>query len=75
MGVVLEFVRKGIERRRLPEAVGEGLGEQPIGEPRVPRQQRAVEIRSDGKAETAALEAILAVVAVAAHHPAEGHGG
>ena len=38
------------------------LREQPVGEPRVPRQQRTVEVRADRAADAAPLEAGLAVV-------------
>ena len=41
---VARAVRKRFELDRLAGAVGERIREQPVGEPRVPRQQRAVEI-------------------------------
>src|SRR5688572_10473942 len=71
VGVALEVVGQGFERGRLPEAVAQGLREQPVGEPRVPRQQRPVEVRPDGAAEAAALEAVLAIVAEACYDAAE----
>ena len=44
----LELVGERLELRRLAaRAVRERLREQPVGEPRVARQQRAVEIRAD----------------------------
>ena len=42
--------------------VGEGIGEHTVGEPGVPRQQRAVEVRADHAACAAPLVAALAVV-------------
>src|SRR5207244_3839165 len=44
----LQFVRERREDRFLAGAMGKRLGEQPVGEPRVARQQGAVEIRADG---------------------------
>src|SRR5688500_1393699 len=49
----------------------ERLGEQPVGEPGVARQQRAVQIGADGAADATALAAGLAVVPEAGHDPAE----
>ena len=61
-----------VELRRLAaRRVRERLRQQPVREPRVPRQQRPVEVRADGAADAAALEAALAVVAEAVHDAAE----
>jgi hypothetical protein len=35
---LFELVRKRVERRRFAETVGEGLREQPVGEPGIPGQ-------------------------------------
>ena len=68
----LELVGERLELRRLAAAsVRERLREQPVGEPRVARQQRPVEVRADRAAEPAALEAALAVVAEAGDDAAE----
>src|SRR5581483_4966086 len=59
----LERVVDGSELGRLPAgAVGERLREQPVGELRIPRQQRPVQIRPDRASEPASLVAALAVV-------------
>ena len=73
VGTAFELVGKRLELRRLAGAqpVGERLREQPVGEPRVTRQKRPVEIRADHAADTAALEAALAVVAEAGEHASE----
>src|SRR2546428_9977099 len=64
MSFALEVVRERLELRRLGcPSVGDGLREQPVREPRVPRQQRSVQGRADAAAEPAALRAPLAVVA------------
>ena len=61
-----------LELRRLAAgAMRDRLREQPVGEPRVARQQRPVEIRADRAAGAAALEAALAVVAEAGDDAAE----
>jgi hypothetical protein len=49
----------------------ERLLEQPVREPRIARQERAVQIRPDRALEPAPLEAAAAVVAEARDHPAE----
>ena len=49
----------------------ECLGEQPVGEPGVAGQKRAVEVGADHAPGAAALEAALAVVAEACEHTSE----
>jgi hypothetical protein len=44
-------------------AVGERLTEEPVGQPRVPRQERPVQVRPDRASDPAALEAALAIIA------------
>src|SRR5712691_6655536 len=62
--LAFELVRKRVELRGLLVGrVRERLGDEPVREPRVPRQQRAVEVRSDGAPESAALVAAFTVVA------------
>ena len=72
MRAALELVGQRLElaapRRR---SVRERLREQPVGEPRVARQERPVEVRADRAAGAAALEAALAVVAEAGDDAAE----
>src|SRR6266849_4135729 len=51
--------------------VGERLREQPVGEPWVARQERTVEVRTDGSADPRSLIAALTVVAEAGDHAAE----
>jgi hypothetical protein len=72
--LVLELVRQRIERGGLAEAVSERLRDHPVGEPRVPREQRAMKVRADGSSDAAALPAALAVVPKAGDNPAEGLG-
>jgi hypothetical protein len=60
-----ELVRKRRQLRRLTEAMCQGLPEQPVGEPGVPRQEWTVEVGPDDSAYTTAFEAALAVVAKA----------
>src|SRR5262245_24113767 len=74
MRFAFEVVRELAELRRLSEAVLECPLEEPVGEPRVPRQERAVEVRPDRRPQPAALEAALAVVAEAGEHTAERRG-
>jgi hypothetical protein len=57
-----ELVGKGRQLRRLTEAMGQGLAEEPVGEPGVARQKWPVEVGTDNPAHTTALEAALAVV-------------
>src|SRR4051812_15992784 len=68
---MLEVVREGLELRRLADAVGERVGEHPVGEPGVAGEERAVEVRADGTAEAAALEAGAAVVPEPVDHAAQ----
>ena len=56
----------GLRRR-----VRERLREQPVGEPRVAREERAVQVRADRAPDAAALEAALAVVPEARDDAAE----
>ena len=68
----LERVRKRCELGRLAaRAMGERLLEQPVGEPRVARQERAVEIGADRATDAAAFVAALAVVPEAGDDAAE----
>ena len=53
----------GSRARVAVRRVRERLSEQPVGQPRVPRKQRAVEVRPDRPAEPAAFEPRRAVVA------------
>src|SRR5581483_12491157 len=65
-----------VERRELRRlaalAMGESLGEQPVREPGLPRQQRPVQICPDCAAEAASLVAALAVVPEAGDDAPEG---
>ena len=63
MRLGLELIREGLQLRRLAVAMRERLREQPVGQPGVPRQEWAVEVRSDRTPDAAALPAALAVVA------------
>ena len=47
MRLQLEVVRKGIELGRLAQTMRERLGEEPVREPRIARQERAVEVRAE----------------------------
>ena len=68
----LQLVRERLELGRLAaRRVGERLREQPVREPRVARQQRAVQVRPDRAPDAAALEPALAVVAEAVDDAAE----
>src|SRR5688572_33349456 len=49
-----------------------GLCQEPIGEPRVPREERAVEVRPDRAADAAAFVAALSVVPEARNDAAQG---
>src|SRR3954454_17063191 len=64
--LVLERV---VERLEVVEA--QGGGDEPVGETRVLRQQRAVQVGADDVAPAHALEAVAAVVAVAVQHAAQ----
>ena len=69
---LLEGVLERLELGRLLAGrVRQRLCEQPVGEPGIPRQQRAVEVRADRAADAAALEAGLAVVPEAGDDAAE----
>src|SRR5881397_2529104 len=72
VGLRLELVRKRLERLGVaPRRVGERLRQHPIGEPRVAREQRAMEVRADRAADATAFVPALAVVAEAGDHTAE----
>jgi hypothetical protein len=45
MGLGFELVGERLELRRLAVAMGEGLREQPVGEPGIPGQERAMKVR------------------------------
>ena len=51
--------------------VSQSLRQEPVGQPRVPGQEWAVEVRPDGPPDAAALGARLAVVAESRDNPAE----
>jgi len=53
------------------EAMRQRLREQPVGKPRVARQQRAVQVRADRTADAAAFPAAFAVVAEAGDDAAQ----
>src|SRR5438105_13051949 len=67
----LETVRQRVERRRFAQTAGQRLREQPVRKPRVPGEQRAVEIRPDRPADATPLVAALAVVPESGDHAAE----
>src|SRR5215210_6914456 len=71
VGLRLERVRERLERRQLPVSMRRGLSEDPVGEPRVPRQEGPVKVRPDDTARPAALDAALAVVPEACDYAAE----
>src|SRR5712692_8495975 len=71
MRLGFEVIGERLQRRRLVEAMCERLFEQPVGEPRVPRQERAMQVRPDGTPDATALPAALAVVAEPGHDAAE----
>jgi len=71
VGSRLERVVKRRQLRLRPVAARERELDQPVGEPRVLRQQRAVEVRPEHVHPPHALESVLAVVAVPADHAAE----
>src|SRR5205823_8157726 len=68
----LVVVRKGIELRRLTQTMRERLREQPVGKPRIARQERPVQIGAHGPTDAAALPTALAVVAEACDDAPEG---
>src|SRR5439155_10128608 len=69
----LQLVLEGIEARGFGRAssVCERLGEEPVSEPRVARQERAVEVRAEDAPGSAALAPALAVVPEARDDAAE----
>src|SRR5207244_1993318 len=74
MGFRLELVRERLEARSLRRAgaVRERLRQQPVREPRVARQERAVEVCPHHAAGSTALVPALAVVPEARDDAAEG---
>src|ERR687887_2239994 len=74
MRLRLEIVLERLEGRRLAGTVGDGLREEPVREPRVPRQERAVQIGPERATEAAALIPALTIVAEAGDHAAKGLG-
>ena len=71
MGLGFELVGERVELRRLAVAIREGLCEQPVGEPGIPGQKRAVEVRAQGTPDAATLSAALAVIPEPGHDAAE----
>src|SRR2546425_5655222 len=71
MGLMLELVWQRLEQRQIACSMGDRLGEQPVGEPRVAGQQRSVEVGADRPAEPAALVTTLSVVAEPGHDAAQ----
>ena len=69
--MLFEIVCERLQLRRLTEAVLERTHQEPVGQPRVARQEGPVKVRADCRADPHALEAALAVIAEAGHHPAE----
>src|SRR5665647_865643 len=68
----LELVGQRLELPRLSAgAVRQRLREQPVGQPRVAREQRPVEIRPDRPSDAGAFEAALPVVSEAGEDAAE----
>src|SRR5204863_774261 len=60
----LELVGERLELGRIAAGrVRERVFEEPVGKPRISRQERAVQVRADRACQPAALEAALAVVA------------
>src|SRR2546423_9692952 len=72
MGLALEVVFERPQLRRLAEAMSQSLREQPVGEPRVARQQGSMQIRPDRAADTTALPAARTVVAETRDDPPQG---
>jgi hypothetical protein len=53
----LELVVERLERpHRLARGVRERAGEQPVGEPRVARQERPVQVRAECRSDATALD-------------------
>src|SRR5512133_3807102 len=71
MRLLFELIVEWCQLRRITEAMCECLLEQPVGEPGVARQERAVQVRPDSTPDAAALPAAHAVVAEPGHHAAE----
>src|SRR4051794_29504257 len=69
-GFCVRLVLEGVVERIEAVETQRG-GDEPVGEARVLRQQRAVQVGPDHVAAAHALEAVAAVVAVAAQHAAE----
>ena len=74
MRLALELVLEGLQLRGFAEAMSQSLRKQPVGEPRVARQQRSVQIRPDRAADTTALPAAHTVVAETGDDPTERDG-
>ena len=62
MRLVLEIIGERLELGRFPVPMLEGTREEPIREPRIPRQQRPVEVRADRRPDARTLQAAFAVV-------------
>src|SRR5262245_57723197 len=71
MRLGLELVCQRLQLRRLAGPMSDRLRQEPVGEPRIPRQQRPVEVRPEGAADAAALEPAVTVVPEAGDHAAE----
>ena len=71
MRLLFELIVEWCQLRRLTEAMRECLLEQPVGEPGVARQERAVQVRPDNTPDAAALPAAHAVVAESRNDSAE----
>ena len=71
MRLQLELVVERLEGGRLAQLVRGGFGEDPVGEPRIAREEGTVEVRADHAPRSAALEAALPVVAEAGQNAAE----
>jgi len=66
-----QLVRKRLQLGCLAEAMRKRLRDHPVRQPRVPRQQRAVQVGADCPPDPAALEAALPVVPEPGHHATE----
>ena len=71
MGLGFELVGQRLQLGRLAVAMRERLREQPVGEPGIPRQERAMEVRPEGASDAATLPTTLAVIAEPGHDSAE----
>ena len=56
MRFVFELVDEGCQVRQIAKAMCERLRKQPVGEPGVAWQERAVQVRPDGAPDAAALQ-------------------